>query len=302
MVSVVTAARPDARRRGKSTKSMELIQASYDILAQIQPATVRAVCYRLFVLGLIPSMHVRETQRVSTQLVDAREDGTIPWEWIVDETRKPERISQWSNPAEYAETVQYSYRRDRWSEQPRLLEVWSEKGTVRGTLAPVLQRYAVTFRVFRGFASATAVNDVAVETNGEFDAGGAPRRLALYVGDWDPSGLCMSERDLPERLERYDGDVEIRRVALEESDTHAGLPGFALESKRADSRYQWFLDKYGTRCWELDALNPNVLRDRIETAIHAELDIEAWDRAARIETIERESLVSILGDWKAARG
>jgi len=39
--------------RGKSERSLQLIDASIDILEEIQPATVRAVCYRLFTMGLI---------------------------------------------------------------------------------------------------------------------------------------------------------------------------------------------------------------------------------------------------------
>lgn len=37
--------------RGKSAKSLELIEASLEILRDVQPATVRAVCYWLFTLG-----------------------------------------------------------------------------------------------------------------------------------------------------------------------------------------------------------------------------------------------------------
>jgi hypothetical protein len=75
-----------------------------------------------------------------------------------------------------------------WALQPALVEVWSEKGTVRGTLAPVLNAYGVGFRVMHGFAPATIVHEIA-------EAHGASDRplLPLYVGDWDPSGLYMSE-------------------------------------------------------------------------------------------------------------
>jgi hypothetical protein len=38
--------------------------------------------------------------------------------------------------------------------------------------------------------------------------------LVLYVGDWDPSGMHMSEVDLPKRLAEYGGSVEIQRMAL----------------------------------------------------------------------------------------
>jgi hypothetical protein len=42
--------------RGKTQRSYELISACYDILKEIHPATVRAVCYQLFIRKLIPSM------------------------------------------------------------------------------------------------------------------------------------------------------------------------------------------------------------------------------------------------------
>jgi hypothetical protein len=43
--------------------------------------------------------------------------------------------------------------------QPKQVEVWSEKGTVRGVLWPVLSRLGVGFRVMHGFSSATSVWD-----------------------------------------------------------------------------------------------------------------------------------------------
>ena len=41
-------------------------------------------------------------QRVYRLLKEAREQGVIPWEWIVDETRELERCSVWDDPEEYA--------------------------------------------------------------------------------------------------------------------------------------------------------------------------------------------------------
>jgi hypothetical protein len=73
--------------RGKSPATLRLIAAARAILLEIQPASVRAVCYQLFIRELIPSMARKETNRISAQLTWAREQGWIPWEWIVDETR-----------------------------------------------------------------------------------------------------------------------------------------------------------------------------------------------------------------------
>ena len=68
--------------------------------------------------------------------------------------------------------------------------------------------------------------------------------VALYCGDWDPSGLDMSERDLPNRLVRYGDGAEftLERIALIEDDL-SGLPSFPLESKKDDPRYPWYRGK-----------------------------------------------------------
>ena len=185
--------------RGMAQKSLDLIEAMYDAAEAAQPITGRGIGYKLFTAGLIPSMARSEMQRVYRLLKEAREQGVIPWEWIVDETRSLERASTWDDPEEYARSVARSYRRDFWDQQPVRVEVWSEKGTIRGVLAPVLDEYGVGFRVMHGFASATSVHDVADDDDGR-------ELIALYVGDYDPSGLYMSEQDLPARLAEYDGD------------------------------------------------------------------------------------------------
>jgi hypothetical protein len=276
--------------RGQSQRSKDIVAASYEILLAIEPATVRAVCYKLFVRQLIPSMAKKETNKISRLLRIAREKGQIDWEWIVDEGREAECVPSWDDPQDYAKAVINSYRRDYWAQQPGRIEVWSEKGTVRGTLAPVLQEYGVTFRVMHGYSSATSVHDVAIATADD-------PLLVLYVGDWDPSGLDMSEVDLPRRLREYGADVDLERVALTEDDAHSGLPEFTAEEKSKDPRYKWFLSNYGHRCWELDALDPNELRERVERAIRAEIDFSAWDRCKAIEKAEHQSLVAVMESW-----
>lgn len=76
--------------RGKSSKTIERLNAAIEILEEIQPATVRAICYRLFVLGLIPDMSKSSTNSISRILTQGREDGDIVWSYIVDETREAE--------------------------------------------------------------------------------------------------------------------------------------------------------------------------------------------------------------------
>jgi hypothetical protein len=278
--------------RGMAQRSLDLIQAMRDAAEAAQPITGRGIGYKLFTLGLIPSMERSEMQRVYRLLKEARERGFIPWNWIVDETRSLERISTWSNPAEYARCVADSYRRDFWDQQPVRVEVWSEKGTVRGVLQPILDRYAVGFRVMHGFSGATTGYDISQDDDGR-------DLIALYVGDFDPSGMFMSEEDLPTRLSDYGGDhVDLRRIALTREQV-TNLPSFPATDKRADPRFRWFRRAHGNRCWELDAMDPNDLRQCVEEAIQELIEPVAWRRCEVVNEAEQESLKSIIGRWSA---
>jgi hypothetical protein len=282
--------------RGRSVKSMILIEAAMRILTEIQPCSIRAVCYRLFTEKLIPDMSKKSTGAVGAQLVFARETGLIPWAWIVDETRAAETVAAWGSPESIINAAVAQYRKDYWAMQPSRVEVWSEKGTIRGTVAPILKKYGVTFRVLHGYGSATSIHGIAKETQASVKP-----MTVFYIGDHDPSGRHMSEVDLPERLARYGGQATIIRLALDESDVHADsvLPWFPVGDKINDSRYQWFIQRFGQRCWEVDALPPPVLRARLDTAIAAMLDMDAWQHAIRIEKAETDSMKSILGNWKS---
>ena len=276
--------------RGMAQRSLDLIEAMYTVTEAAQPITGRGIGYKLFASGLIPSMERAEMQRVYRLLKEAREQGHIPWAWIVDETRELERVSTWANPADYARAVARSYRRDFWDQQPVRVMVVSEKGTVRGLLRPVLDHFAVGFQVMHGFSSATIVYDISRDDDGR-------PLIILYVGDFDPSGMYMSEKDLPNRFSKYDGNhVTTRRIALTRKQVK-GLPSFPAADKRKDPRYKWFRSNYGDRCWELDAMDPNDLRVCVERAIVALIEPVAWQRCEIINQAERESLQTILQKW-----
>jgi hypothetical protein len=143
--------------------------------------------------------------------------------------------------------------------------------------------------------------------------------MALYVGDWDPSGLHMSAVDLPGRLHTYrvnhcdqqglawwpdeqfqKTEITIERVALAAEDvSDPELPSFALDTKRGDPRHGWYLgQRYGPRCWELDALSPVILRERVKAAIVAHLNLAVWDRYVLAERVELENITASVRAWR----
>jgi hypothetical protein len=189
--------------------------------------------------------------------------------------------------------------------------------------SPGLAPLRIYFLPVGGYASATRVKELA-------NLCGPDRKplLLLYLGDHDPSGRGMSDQDLPRRLLRYANNIpaekkwkdtlneisddvlarvsatqglQVRRIALTIEDTrNLGHDlGFSAEDKRDDPRYAWFVRAFGRRCWELDALNPNTLRDRVRRAVMAEMNLTEWQRYVTAETAERESITRTLQTWNS---
>lgn len=277
--------------RGLATKTLELIDEARVICDELAPITVRGIAYKLFTRGLLADMTEPSVDRLGRAVKTGRERGDIPWNAIVDEGRDIEKLPTWNDPAQFARSVQSQYRRDRWRDQPVRLLLMSEKGTVRGVLRPVLDAYGVGFLACHGYLSATTAKELA-------DLSTADDRpyVVFYVGDFDPSGMHMSAVDLPRRFTEYGGIVDLRRIALVPDDL-VGLPSFPAATKTKDSRYRWFTKSYGDRCYELDALDPTILRDRVREVIRAEIDWEPWDRAEIAERAEQASLKEVLSQW-----
>jgi hypothetical protein len=290
------------RRRGKAAATLLLEQAILGIVEERAPITVRGVCYALFTRGLIPNMSTNSTGKVSRVMTDMRESGTLDWTEIVDGSRAVERPNVWDSPEQRIQVAIRGYRRDHWQDQPAVVEVWSEKSTVHGVLEPVLDELGCTFRVMKGFGSFTAVRQAAEDSlrHELRDRKG----IALYIGDWDPSGLYMSEVDLPGRLRRYGSAWEFRRIALTRDDLD-DLPHFDTDSKKGDVRLRWYLGNTTAdprKSWELDAMDPNTLRTRVHEAIWSHMDYDKWMHALRVEQAEIQSMEQFLTEWGRFNG
>src|SRR5713226_9264659 len=117
--------------RGQWKQTIRLIDAAASALEQDQPMTIRQLFYRLVSVGEVEN-RLRDYKRVSSAMTKARENGQIPWAWIVDRSRPTYAPTTWSNLEQYAEIVQRSYRRDNWQDQPRPCGDLGRKGCGRG--------------------------------------------------------------------------------------------------------------------------------------------------------------------------
>src|SRR5688500_16590624 len=130
----------------RQAKTQAMLDVAIEVLRNAHPMTVRQVYYQLVSRHVIDNNRGRY-QAVSDLLVDARREGSIPWEWIEDRLRSPRRVSMWGGVADFLTAVRGAYRRDVWADQPGYLEVWLEKDALSGIFETALASYGVTLNV-----------------------------------------------------------------------------------------------------------------------------------------------------------
>jgi hypothetical protein len=223
----------------------------------------------------------------------ARNDGRVPFAWIVDRSRTSYRVHNWKNMSQLGKAIEnelLGYRRDFWQDQPNYVEIWCEKDAMTGSIEPVTREYGVELFPIRGFNSTTKAHEAAMRLLNQREAG--KNIVVYYLGDWDPSGENM-QGELYERVTSYRRGhrpwaFTYRRVAIHQEDiAKFKLP--PLKVKDTDSRTPGFVRRYGNRAVELDALPPSELRRRLAAAIEESISQPEWQRARLVEEAQRET-------------
>jgi hypothetical protein len=289
----------------------QLIATVNQILDEDHPQTLRQLHYQIFSRGALDYQNdVPSYRRLSRVLTKARRvyrqwelydgDGdppadSVPADWIVDELRRPEKVSVWTNAAEYIDCVRVSYRRDSWQDQPYYVELWGEKATVLGSMRPIMRKYGITLRVCRGFGSAGMEDQV-----GRLFEGIGKPIIVFYIGDHDASGDLIGE-DMHGRVEEASGvSFEMKRLAVHADDIKVfGLPPQRIKEK--DVRAKRFREKFGknAKTVELEALPVAELKRRVEEAIEALIDFTPWNRQVMVENVEMTCIADLAKTMKA---
>ncbi|TDW19941.1 hypothetical protein EDD63_11643 [Breznakia blatticola] len=103
-------------------------------------------------------------------------------------------------------------------------------------------------------------------------------------------------RDIQERLNLFEADVNVKRVALTKRQiTKYGPP--PNPAKLTDSRVDKYIDKYGTSSWELDALEPQVIEDIIKQEVNKLVDKSLLKEVEMKENNDKEILLKIENNY-----
>ena len=274
-----------------------LVEAISDLLIEYGdqlPLTLRQLFYLLVVRSLVEKTERAYQSLCSDTVARARRAQMLPMDAFRDDGFSAEPPAGWVSAESFLHNVHRwaeDFTLDRQRGQSIKLALWCETQGMAPQLRRVADDYSVPVLSSGGFDSITAKHEQARKLGGYH---------VLHIGDYDPSGLHMSMVDAPRRLDRYDGSVDIERIALTDDDAPGGnLPHFEASTKRKDPRYKWFVQNFGHRCWELDAMPPPDLRTRVENEILKRIDIDAWNHAIEIERAETESMSLVMDTYRS---
>jgi hypothetical protein len=278
---------PKDIKRPRRTKAAirSVRDAIKDVLEESNPQTVRQVFYALTVRGVIAKHEIEYKRTVIRLLVEMRERGEIPFEWLADNTRWMRKPSTFTGIESCLNNTSKFYRRDLWASMPVYLEIWCEKDALAGVIMEETEKFDVPLMVAKGYASLSFLHSAAQT----IEAIGKPTHI-YHVGDFDPSGVDAA-RDIDAKLHRYAPGAEIHfeRVAVtREQIEQWNLP--TRPTKETDTRAKKFDSAVSV---ELDAMPAAKLRELVRNCIERHVDQAQLAILKVAEESERNFLKSV---------
>lgn len=256
--------------------------------------TVRQVYYQMVARGHIENSP-KSYKRLADLVNNGRLAGLIDWDIIVDRGRETVTPTTWKDPAEIVKKAADSFAVDKWKDQTNHVEVMVEKQALEGVLIPVCRRLGIRFTANKGYSSSSTLYEAGKRLlNYSLDG---KTSWVLYLGDHDPSGIDMT-RDVEERLNLFAGQawVNVDRLALNMDQIETLSPP-ENPAKETDSRYQSYIDRFGSSSWELDALDPRQLAGIVTDAVERLRDNIAWSDAVKREESMRKELQAFADSY-----
>lgn len=259
--------------------------STYNILLEVNSflenfdvVTVRQIYYNLVSRQIINN-NLNEYRRISEIVSNSRYAGLIPFNKIVDDTRKAIGGDSWNSMEEILRAAVNTYKSNWWRGQKSYIEVWLEKRALFRIFDPIIKDYGVNLCVGGGYQSDSQIK----EGSERFKEHKDQKCVILYFGDLDPSGKDMP-RDIKERFHTLLIDLDVVEVALTKNDVQRFSlpmnPNTIREGKsRGDSRREWYNREYGIDYGvELDALPPEVIKQKLIASIEYFLDKDIFEQ------------------------
>lgn len=277
-----------------STGSLDIINTANDIIEEYQDdgmtLTLRQLYYQ-FVARDILSNTQKSYSRLGRIINDGRMNGLVDWSVIEDRTRFLRGNANWNSPYDLLDYYAPNFTIDMWKGQDYKVEVWIEKDALVGVIEDVCQNNDVDYFACRGYVSQSELYKAGRRIYRRKTFG--QKTVVIHLGDHDPSGIDMT-RDNHQRLELFsEGEVIVHRIALNEDQINQYNPP-PNPAKLTDSRAKNYIKNFGYQSWELDALEPRVMRELIQSKINEFKDLDLWQDRVNLLDRHRETLKGAL--------
>ena len=280
--------------------SVEIIGAANDIIREFSvqgfSLTLRQLYYQFVARAMIENTQ-QAYKRLGAIISNARLAGLVDWFAIEDRTRNLAAGAHWDSPRDIIESAADGYALDKWQNQDCRIEVWIEKEALTGVIAPICRDLDIAYFACRGYVSQSE-QWRAGKRHARYIRGGQDV-LVLHLGDHDPSGMDMT-RDNQTRLDLFTwhAGVDVKRIALNMSQVEEYSPP-PNPAKMTDSRAGEYCSVYGYDSWELDALEPKVIKELIRDEVFQRRDVDALREVEKREEKDMELLALVKDNWTA---
>ena len=281
-------------RRKRATKAEQSVldDQILDVLGEDHPQSVRHVFYRMTDPRLPEPVDKTEHgyRRVQRRCLALRRNGSIPYGWISDATRRGYHVSTFDGPGDFIRRFAGLYRAELWTEDLPHVEVWVESRSLAGVLTDTCRDLAVSLYPAGGFTSATLAYEAALE----IDRKDRDSAVVVYVGDFDPAGLLIDQAIKAELEKHLATPLELHRLAVNEDQ----IAEFDLPTKPRKATDRRRPDIAETV--EAEALPAAIMRRMVREAVEAYLPPGALHAAKVAEHSEREGLRALgkeIDEW-----
>ena len=280
------------------TDTMAVVDKANEIISEYMAEgfklTLRQLYYQFVARDLLENSQ-RSYKRLGSIINDARLAGLIDWEAIEDRTRNLQSLASWRDPGQIVRAAADQFKLDHWQDQRFRVEVWIEKEALSGVIAGICDDLDVPYFSCKGYVSQSEMWSASQRLHYWLREGVQP--VVIHLGDHDPSGLDMT-RDIQDRYNIFNTpEIKVERIALnfDQIDQYQPPPNPA---KVQDSRFNGYVEKYGRQSWELDALEPRVMRDLIRDKVESYRDDELYNNVLEQEAEYSEALRAFADKWE----
>lgn len=266
--------------------------AIIDILGSDRPQTVRQVFYQLVVRDVIKKTEAEYQQTVIRLLTDMRLAGQVPWDWIVDESRRTRKTRTFDSVTDALYDTALYYRRSALRDCDVYIEIWCEKEALSGIIYDAASDYDVPVIVSKGMPSLTQVYTSFVSI---YRAAKAGKRSYLFqFGDHDPTG-CLIPSVIESRLNEFCEQHDCRRPVVERvalTEDQIALYGLPTRPTKRDGNSH--AKGFSGDSVELDALPSGELRSLVRDCIEKHISRTELAVLREAEKSERDIIKKLV--------